>query len=116
MQTNNQSTLYTPGLCGLINIGNTCFMNSALQCLSNIPDLTQWAQCRNFQSTIEYNGIIYVYTSLIKAMWSGENNSFNPQDIKQIVSHSAPIFTDYGQKDSHEFMNSLLNALEKTNF
>ncbi len=33
----------------------------------------------------------------------------------EILSHSSPIFTDYGQKDSHEFMNSLLNDLERSN-
>ncbi|CAF2362651.1 unnamed protein product [Rotaria sp. Silwood2] len=48
-------------------------------------------------------------------MWSGKHATINPQGIKEIVSRFAPIFVDYAQKDSYEFMNSLLNALERTN-
>ncbi|CAF2516432.1 unnamed protein product [Rotaria sp. Silwood2] len=44
-------------------------------------------------------------------MWSGKNACVTPYDIKKYVSQHAPIFSDYAQKDSHEFMNCLLNAL-----
>ena len=30
------------GLCGLINFGNTCYMNSAIQCLSHVKEFREY--------------------------------------------------------------------------
>lgn len=109
-----------PGLCGLANLGNTCFMNSALQCMSNVPQLTEymlsskWEEELNKKNPLGMRGEIAIsYNELIRDMWSGHNSHTVPRNFKIAVGRFAPQFSGYQQQDSQELMAFLLDGLHE---
>lgn len=86
---------YPVGACGLNNLGNTCFMNSAIQCISNVSTLREYVLADNFEKDINYENklgsggvIAREFAKLMRQMWSECNRgrSCVPRDLKVIWS------------------------------
>ncbi|KAH3732793.1 Ubiquitin carboxyl-terminal hydrolase 10 [Pelomyxa schiedti] len=111
---------FTPGLCGLHNLGNTCFMNSALQCLSNTPPLREYFVTNAYKTEINtanplgmQGQIAEQFGILLKHMWSGSYSAVAPRNLKWVISKYAPQFSGYSQHDSHELLSFLLDGLHE---
>uniref|UniRef100_A0A4W4HTJ5 Ubiquitin carboxyl-terminal hydrolase n=1 Tax=Electrophorus electricus TaxID=8005 RepID=A0A4W4HTJ5_ELEEL len=109
-----------PGLCGLSNLGNTCFMNSALQCLSNSTPLTEYFLEDQYEAEINRENplgmrgeIAEAYADLVKQMWLSRSSYIAPRTFKTQVGRFAPQFSGYQQQDSQELLAFLLDGLHE---
>lgn len=110
---------YKPGLCGLRNIGNTCYMNSALQALNSTPPLRQLMlgphQLRYpMTSSRELRMLLNEYEDLYDYVWSGTATSAVPKGLHTLIGRINPLFRGYAQHDSQELLRTLLDSLHES--
>ena len=108
------------GRTGLYNIGNTCFMNSGLQCLSNCYDLTKYFLLDLYENDINLDNklgsggkIAAIYRKLLEDLWKGDENAINPSYFKSIFAQFVRKFSGYAQQDSNEFLIYLLDKIHE---
>ncbi|XP_047977440.1 ubiquitin carboxyl-terminal hydrolase 8-like isoform X1 [Salvia hispanica] len=109
----------TLGLTGLQNLGNTCFMNSALQCLAHTPKLVDYflgdyEREINPDNPLGMKGeIASSFGDLMKKLWAPGATPLAPRTFKLKLAHFAPQFSGFNQHDSQELLAFLLDGLHE---
>jgi ubiquitin carboxyl-terminal hydrolase 4/11/15 len=108
------------GAVGLHNLGNTCYMNSALQCVRSVEELTKYFLTDSYIDEINkgnplgYNGrVATAYVSLLKEIYAEGRGSVSPREFKTTVGRCRSTFQGWGQQDSQEFLGFLLDGLQE---
>ena len=108
------------GVTGLANLGNTCYMNSTLQCLSNTPIASSFFISGRFEKDINKKNPIgsggklaVAFADLLRELWSGKYSSIAPRNFKKAISSVASHFSGTRQHDSQELLAFLLDGLHE---
>lgn len=108
------------GLTGLKNLGNSCYMNSTLQCLSATIPLARFLLDGSYKTAINRTNplgtqgqLATALAGLVHVMW-GEKYAFvSPVTFREAMARFAPSFRGYDQHDSQEFLAILLDGLHE---
>ena len=116
------SKYHGKGYTGLVNLGNTCFLNSCMQVLNHTYELNYYLdsnQCiKNIKTNIPDTTILREWNELRNVMWSN-NGVISPNKFVHFVHELAQqkdreLFTGWAQNDMPEFLLFIIECMHNS--
>ena len=115
------------GTSGLYNLGNTCYMNSIVQCLSNcdifrniilsnnlIPKIIKDKEVIKKHISFELdNSLCFQLRKIFINIWNSSFFSFRPISFKKLFGKKIEMFQNSAQHDSQEALLCILDTLNE---
>ncbi|XP_068100986.1 ubiquitin carboxyl-terminal hydrolase 22-A [Hyperolius riggenbachi] len=109
------TTNCTIGLRGLINLGNTCFMNCIVQALTHTPLLRDFFLSDRHKCEMQSPNscLVCEMSTLFQEFYSGHRSPHIPYRLLHLVWTHARHLAGYEQQDAHEFLIAALDVLHR---
>lgn len=107
------------GLTGLKNLGNTCYMNSSIQCLSHTMDLVHYFMSKKMEEDVnvvnfkrvEYH-LVLRFRDLLYHIWN-DNQILSPKTFKMTLEGFVKKYVGYDQHDAQECITYILDIIHR---
>jgi ubiquitin C-terminal hydrolase len=102
-------------ICGIDNLGNTCYMSATLQCLVHTEPLKELFLSKvNSQgaSVIQNGKLTKAFGEVMRQMWQNPAKLYlQPKHIKKVIGCLDKRFKGFNQEDAQELLTYLLKGL-----